>query len=337
MKFSTYLKERIGFVGINGIIFVVLLIILMVFRTKLIVILMLGVTWFLPLMSYMIIEYMKYKHYYQELEETFENLEIKYLLTQVIKEPSFAEGKIFFEILRKTNKSMHEQVNKYEGMQKEYKEYIESWIHEIKTPIAAVNLIIANNKDVTTQKIAQEIKQIECYTEQALYYARSNDVNKDYLIKPFTLRKVVMSVIQDHSTMLIQHRIMPEIGALEEVIYSDYKWVKFILNQIIGNSIKYAKTQSGTLKIYTHRLAQCVILTVEDEGIGINEKDVERVFDKGFTGENGRQFIKSTGIGLYLCKKLCNKLGLGLTLESEAGVGTKVKLIFPVSENSRVD
>lgn len=330
MTLSDYLKERMGFLLINIITCGVILSLMNLLKTSIVICIIFCLIWFAPLVSYMMLEFIKYKKYYHELEEVFENLDRKYLLAEVMEPPSFSEGKLFYDILKKSNKVMHEEINHYQFMQQDYKEYIESWIHEIKTPIAGINLMIENNKSPVTSKIELEMQQVEKYIEQALYYARSNDVSKDYMIKPFVLRKAVMTVIQSNSRLLIGNAIMPELGELDEIVYSDFKWITFILNQIIGNSIKYTNKQKGCIKINAKTQNHSVILIVQDDGIGINEKDLGRVFDKGFTGENGRRITKSTGIGLYLCKKLCDRLGIGLTIESVYKEGTTVKLIFPV-------
>ena len=129
----------------------------------------------------------------------------------------------------------------------------------------------------------------------------------------------------------IKKRVKISLGDLEKKVYSDSKWIEFILGQIISNSIKYMNKEHKELKIYCSEGSKYVILNIEDNGAGISEKDISRVFDKGFTGENGRKFGKSTGIGLYLCKKLCKKLGLDITLISEEGKFTRVSIIFPIN------
>ena len=124
-----------------------------------------------------------------------------------------------------------------------------------------------------------------------------------------------------------------ELKDLEQVVYSDSKWIEFILNQIIVNAIKYSKGNNDKIEIESQKQNNSVILSIKDYGVGINEKDISRVFEKGFTGDNGRKFGKSTGIGLYLCKTLCEKLGLGLYIDSKENYGTKVTIIFPTTEN----
>lgn len=215
-------------------------------------------------------------------------------------------------------------------MQLEYKEYIETWVHEIKTPIASTKLIIENNENPITDKINLEVKKVEGFIEQVLYYSRSNDVSKDYIIKAFKLRDAIMPAVKRNSRDFINKKIALNIENIDGIIFSDIKWVEFILNQIIVNAIKYSKVKGGIIKIYSVENKNNIVLNIEDNGVGIIDRDLNRVFEKGFTGENGRTFAKSTGIGLYLCKKLCGKLGLGINIESKDNVGTKVKIIFPI-------
>ena len=139
-----------------------------------------------------------------------------------------------------------------------------------------------------------------------------------------------MVAVKRNSRDFINKKISLNIENIDGIIFSDIKWIEFILNQIIGNAIKYCKVKGGIIKIYSIENKNNIVLNIEDNGIGIIDRDLNRVFEKGFTGENGRIFGKSTGIGLYLCKKLCGKLGLGINIESKANVGTNVKLIFPI-------
>ena len=158
-------------------------------------------------------------------------------------------------------------------------------------------------------------------------------MGKDYIIKKVELEPLVKKVIKRNQRDFISKRISLELKDLEQVVYSDSKWIEFILNQIIVNAIKYSKGNNDKIEIESQKQNNSVILSIKDYGVGINEKDVGRVFEKGFTGDNGRKFGKSTGIGLYLCKKLCEKLGLGLYIDSKENYGTKVTIIFPTTEN----
>lgn len=277
-----------------------------------------------------IIEYFKRKKFYDNLLKMLEELDEKYLITEIIKNPNFLEGKIFKNTLEQIDKSMLENVNKYKYMTEDYKEYIELWIHEIKIPISASKMVIENNKNAITKSIDEELDKVENYIEQALFYARSNTVEKDYYIRKVVLKEIVNESIKKNKSSLIQEKISIDIHDLEIEVNTDNKWIVFILNQIIQNSIKYRKKENSVIEIYANQGKENVILYIKDNGIGIKQGEITRVFEKGFTGTNGRlSNKKSTGIGLYLCKKLCNKLGIGIELNSVQNEGTEVKLVFP--------
>ena len=277
-----------------------------------------------------IIEYFKRKKFYDNLLKILEELDEKYLITEIIKTPNFLEGQIFKNSLEQIDKSMLENVNKYKYMTEDYKEYIELWIHEIKIPIATSKMVIENNKNAITKSIDEELDKVENYIEQALFYARSNTVEKDYYIRKVVLKEIVNESIKKNKSSLIQEKISIDIHDLEIEVNTDNKWIVFILNQIIQNSIKYRKKENSVIEIYANQGKENVILYIKDNGIGIKQGEITRVFEKGFTGTNGRlSNKKSTGIGLYLWKKLCNKLGIGIELNSVQNEGTEVKLVFP--------
>ena len=277
-----------------------------------------------------IIEYFKRKKFYDNLLKILEELDEKYLITEIIKTPNFLEGQILKNSLEQIDKSMLENVNKYKYMTEDYKEYIELWIHEIKIPIATSKMVIENNKNAITKSIDEELDKVENYIEQALFYARSNTVEKDYYIRKVVLKEIVNESIKKNKSSLIQEKISIDIHDLEIEVNTDNKWIVFILNQIIQNSIKYRKKENSVIEIYANQGKENVILYIKDNGIGIKQGEITRVFEKGFTGTNGRlSNKKSTGIGLYLCKKLCNKLGIGIELNSVQNEGTEVKLVFP--------
>ena len=330
MKFSYFIKDKILLIVMTLLAIISIEILLLVYQidfiprlyTAVILIIVLGIAF--------IIEYRKKKTFYQELKNNLRELNEKYLISEIIKTPDFYEGKILKEILQETGKSMLENVNYYKHIQEDYKEYIELWIHEIKIPIATSKMIIENNKTKWTKSIEEELDKVENYTEQALYYARSNAVEKDYIITKTNLKEIVNNAILKNKSTLLNSKVILELNDLEKEVYTDSKWATFILNQIIQNSIKYARDDNKKIELFAREKNDKVILYIKDNGIGIKKGEITRVFEKGFTGDNGRLMgKKSTGIGLYLCKKLCNRLGLGIELNSEKDKGTEVRLIFP--------
>lgn len=289
--------------------------------------------------------YYRKTNYYKKVNTILKELDKKYLLPVLIEEPSFCEGKILYEVLSITDKSMNEEVNKYIFSQEEYREYIDMWVHEIKTPIASSKLIIENNKDENTLSILEELEKIEAYIEQVLYYSKSNDIEKDYIVKELDLRKCISNVVKRNKKSIREKRIVIDLQDFENKVYCDNKWLEFMLNQIITNSIKYIgnidineklANESGKIKIYMKQNSNNIELFIEDNGIGIEEKDLRKVFGKGFTGTNGRKLKKSTGMGLYISKKLADKMYIGLDIYSTIHKGTTVKITFPQNNMTKI-
>lgn len=330
MKFKNFIKDKI--LSLILILFAVITvaILVMFYNISIYVKIYIIVT---PIIAYLIgliIEFYRRKDFYNFLNENMEQLEQKYLISEIIKEPNFVEGKLLKSIIQDTGKSMLENVNKYKYIQQDYKDYIELWIHEVKLPIATSKLVIENNKNEVTKNLEEELDKIENYVEQALYYARSSTVEKDYYINKCILKDIVNTAILKNKNNLILNKINIELENIDLQVYTDSKWCIFILNQIIQNSIKYKKEGNSILKINTKENKENIELNIEDNGIGINQEELEKVFEKGFTGTNGRMDgKKSTGMGLYLCKKLCDKLGLYIMIESKKDNYTRVKIIFP--------
>ncbi|WP_291627249.1 HAMP domain-containing sensor histidine kinase [Clostridium sp.] len=334
MKSIDFFKERVLFIFINIIVLVFSSVLLSALKVDLYAVIFIFVINLIGILLYHIYDYFNRKKYYDDLLMNLEALDKKYLISDVINEGSFLESKILYHIIKETTKSMKDDISSLKMNNKEYREYIELWVHEIKTPIASSKLIIENNKSELTKSIEEEITKVESYIEQALFYARSNTLEKDYIIKDIDLRSIVNKVIRRNSKVLIEKKIKIETLDLDKIVYTDSKWIEFILNQIISNSIKYMDSykSENKIKFYTRSIGENIVLYIEDTGIGMNEKDVFKAFEKGYTGENGRRFGKSTGIGLYLCKKLSNKLGLGINIESTIGKGTKVAIVFPINK-----
>lgn len=330
MKIKDYFYSKAPYIIINLIVYLLILVLMSIASMPPIIMFIIFLIWFSPLIIYMIMDFIAKKRFYDHITGIIDKIDKKYLLPEVVKRPSYYEGKIIYDVLSECNRNMHEHVNFYKNLQREYREYIETWVHEIKTPISSSRLIIENSESKEKNVLSDELRKIEEYINQALYYSRSTDVSNDYIVKEFEVKEAVKEVIRNNRRDFINKRISIDVEEVSGRVITDLKWVKFIINQIIINAIKYSKENSGSIKIYTTEGIENIILTIEDDGVGISKKDVNRVFDKGFTGTNGRKYGKSTGIGLYLCKKLCEKLGLGISLSSIEGKGTKVNIIFPI-------
>ncbi len=330
MKFRDFIKDKILLIVTVILALISIEILLLAYNIGIIAQIYIAIIIILVVSISIFVEYKNKQHFYNQLKTNMDELNEKYLISEIIKTPNFIEGKILKETIQDTGKSMLENVNYYKNIQEEYKEYIELWIHEVKIPIAASKMIIENNKNAITKSIDEELDKVENYIEQALFYARSNAVEKDYIINKTNLKEIVAGSILKNKTTLLNEKVALDLKDIEQEVYTDSKWATFIINQIIQNAIKYSKKENKKIEIYSKTKNDKVILYIKDNGIGIKRGEITRVFERGFTGENGRIIgQKSTGIGLYLCKKLCDKLGLGIELNSEKDIGTEVRIIFP--------
>ena len=331
MRFRQYLKDH--WILFLCLFFAMLLIscLLLIMRLSGEGILFINLLVWMFLLIAILIDFIRKKKFYDNVMHHLETLDKKYLLHELLEPPHFAEGDILCEVLYQCNKSMADEVSVYRNHSKEYREYIETWVHEIKTPIASASLVYENNKTPATQSMYEEILNIENFVEQSLYYARSSYVEKDYAIKSCNLKDMVATTLKQHSKQLIENKTAIEMKQLDVTVFTDSKWVQFILGQLILNATKYQSPKRPLrLTFAAEKEAQHVSLLIQDNGSGIAEQDIGRVFEQGFTGENGRNFAKSTGMGLFICKKLCGKLGLSISLDSVLGQGTTVTITFPV-------
>lgn len=329
MKFIDYLKERIFLIFVYCAVVTLITLILLAFRvyyTGIMMILFLLIVLGLFMFFY---RFYQKKKFYDNLYSILNNIDNKILTHEAIDESYFMEGKILLDILRETDKYKLEEINKYKFMQEEFQEFMELWVHEIKTPLAAINLITENNKNKITSSINEEAKKIDGFIEMILFYARGQMPEKDYIVKKCKLKDIVNKVIIGNKNSFLEKNIRLDMDNLDVFVRTDSKWMEFIINQIIVNSIKYVE-DNPVIKIYSFCDKESIDLIICDNGIGIKPKDLPRVFEKGFTGENGRCKYNSTGMGLYLVKKLCLALGNNVFIDSTEGEGTMVKIVFPI-------
>ena len=329
MNSRRYWKNRIPFLLTNLICMVALIVFLLVCGNSISVVLVSLEERAVVLLSGLFLTYWKRKQQMQKLLDMAGWLSERYLISEVMELPEQAEDQVYYQLLKMAGKSMLEQIGEVRRERLEYKEYIEQWIHEIKTPITAMKLLCENHRTDWTKELLLELEKTNRFTEQALYYARSEHTEKDYSVREMSLSQVVHQAIADNKYLLLQSGVRLEVEEMADTVYSDEKWVRFILNQLIANVVKYRSGQP-VLRFSTRRQQDQVILVVEDNGIGISPADLPRVFEKGFTGQNGRMVQQSTGIGLYLCKRLCDKLGIGIAAES-SGQGTAISLAFHIN------
>jgi len=290
-----------------------------------------GIIWGGLLVS-LLLEFHKRKRFYDDLMTSLETLRERYHIAEIVPEASFLEAHLLKDIMAQVGKSMNDALAMERRANREYREYIELWVHEIKTPIAALKLLSENKGDMA---VNEEVDKVEKYVEQALYYARAGAVEKDLIIKPTPLRALIGETLKRQARYLISRGISISLEGFDQpinqedvestaLVYADAKWLGFILQQLIDNAIKYQAH-----KIYFLYQEESRQLQIRDDGVGILAADLGRIFERGFTGENGRKFAKATGMGLYICQELCQKMGIVIGASSVYGEGTTISLTFP--------
>ncbi len=338
MKLSKYLLDKWLSITVLFVSYFIILGLLTVFKIPGELIIALTIIYCLNGLWMIFIEYMKKKKFYDMLISNTNALDQKYLVLETLERPDFYEGKLLYDALYEINKSMAERVNDYSENMNDFKEYIEMWIHEVKIPISSLVLMCHNRKakkelpqkkDGMDERYIRQIRRLDHYVEQVLYYVRSNYTENDYLIKEVRLDKLVGNVLIKNKDDLLESGIQIFVNTKKISVLTDGKWMEFILNQIINNSLKYKKEGiDSQITIEAEEKDSKIFLYVCDNGIGIPPKDIPNVFKKTFTGENGRKGAKSTGMGLYIAKKLCVKLGHCIEIESEENEYTRVNITF---------
>ena len=284
------------------------------------------------------IDYLRKQKFYNNLIQTVDKLDKKYLVLEMLNRPDFYEGKIFYQTLYEINKSMIENVKEYSLSISDFKEYVEMWIHEVKIPISSLILLNHNHQNSLDSKYVRQIRKLDNYIDQILYYVRSENAEKDYVIKELSLSDIIKNVALKNKDDLLENDVDLIVEVNDEKVLTDSKWLEFILNQVINNAIKYKRDNvKSYIKIKANENINSLKLFIEDNGIGIPKSDLVQVFDKCFTGENGRERSKSTGMGLYIAKKLCVKLGHKIEIESKVASFTRVIITFGKNDFYKLD
>ncbi len=329
MKLNAYLKDKIYAIVATFITLIIIYLILMAFKINVEIIIPVLVIFLICNLTILFIDYFRKKKFYSELLYHIEGLDKAYLVLETLENPEFYEGKLLYQVLYEINKSFLENVNKIDKSKKNFKEYVEMWIHEVKIPLASLILTINNHKNEINPKIKAQIKKLEDYIDQVLYYVRSENAEKDYLIKEISLGNIIKNIGLKNMDDLLDNNIEFIVEKTNDLVFSDSKWLEFIVGQIVNNSIKYKRNiKNSYIKISVRDEKTKVMLIIEDNGMGIKESDIKQVFDKSFTGENGRVRSKSTGMGLYIAKNMCERLGHTITIESSVNKYTRVYITF---------
>ncbi len=200
-------------------------------------------------------------------------------------------------------------------------DYYTVWVHQIKTPIASMRLTLQNEDTPLSRKLSSDLFHIEQYVEMVLAFLRLDSVSSDYVFKEHSLDKIVKQAVAKFAQEFIDRKIHLSNQTTEKTAITDDKWLSFVIEQVLSNALKY--TREGSIKIY---MQEPKTLCIEDTGIGIAPEDLPRIFEKGYTGYNGRKDKKASGIGLYLCKRICKNLGVDISVLSKLDKGTTVRI-----------
>lgn len=283
---------------------------------------------FLIFIGFLIIGYIRWKSTYKELKNA---LNVQEKIDTYLPEGEKLEEVLMREITDFKNKEKLEEVKIFKRDLDEINDYITKWVHEIKIPLSICELIADKMEDEglydTSKELRQEIERINFLINQVLYTSRASTYSQDFIVEEVNLGTLVKSIIKNNVNSFLSKKIEVEIGDLDFNIFTDSKWVCYVLEQIINNACKYVDV-CGKIEISAIENDESIILSIRDNGMGIPAKDIDRIFDRGFTGVNGRKTGKSTGMGLYICKKVADKLNINIKVSSQVSKFTEFRIIF---------
>lgn len=328
MNFLMFLEEKIFFLLFQFVFLLFVSFFLLCLNANFLLIFFLLLFYIGIVLCYLLLEYCKIVRKEKEIKQIINDLEEKYYIASVLPKPKERGNQGYYYALQKACKAMNDKISELEKEKVEYQEYVESFAHEIKTPISALSLVFDNKKD---DELKEEVGKIDNLVEQILYYARSDNTEKDYFVKEVKLEDAVHEVLLSYRNYILKQKITMAVKLQQQVVYTDEKWLHFILSQIIQNSIKYLDKKEKVIEIKTIEHENNLALSIIDNGCGIKKSDLPRIFEKGFTGTN-RKKEHSTGIGLYLVHKLVTRLGMKIEIESEEKKYTKVTILFPKTD-----
>lgn len=275
--------------------------------------------------GFTILDYRKMKDRYSSIMELIEDEKD---IDSYCIDDNFLEGKIINYIIDYKDKKLENETKECENQLKDMEEYISRWVHEIKLPLSAMKIILDRDSDDMISSIENELEKMNFLVNSVMYGSRATASAEDIFIKEENLKDIVRTAVKSNSFFLIKNNISPKLGDLDFKVYTDKKWIIYVLGQLINNSIKYSK-ENGVIEFSAEDKGESIELKIRDNGIGINEEDLERVFNKGFTGSNGRNSVyKSTGMGLYFSKKIIDKLNHSIKVESVKDKYTLFRIRF---------
>jgi len=331
MTIFKYLKDRAGAVVFFGLLFIVLDLILISstdLNKSLLDIFYLNLLLVFISLIFLAIDYIKWKNAYWKLKKAVEKKES---IDGLAPDGSKLEQKLLREIIKVKNEEILKETEALKSNLEEINDYITKWVHEIKIPLSVCELMAEKmeyeGRDDLAGELRKETDRINFLVNQVLHMSKAASYPQDYVVEEIDLSSLVKSVIRNNMNAFIAKKIELEIGDLNFNIYTDSKWAYYVIEQIINNACKYVDA-NGKIAVKASETAESVILSIWDNGMGIPQKDIDRIFDRGFTGENGRKTVKSTGMGLYICKKAADMLNFRIEVSSQVSQYTEFKIIF---------
>lgn len=291
----------------------------------------------LLLALYLGVDYLKRRSLYRLLKKTEESKDPQYLFN--IKRKYSYEDELYSRSINSIYSQAEEKIRAYERREKLYRDFNNIWIHQMKTPISVINLLIDNGikSSGDLMSLREEVARLENGLDLALYNLRLQDFRLDFRIERVDLLQIIRKVINNNKNSFIVNSIYPKVTIEEELIVkTDGKWMEFIINQIVQNSIRYTKVKDSRKReilVSQSSEGQKLVLSFYDNGVGIDSRDLANVFKAFFTGGNGRLYSESTGMGLYLTKEVLDNLGHSISIESEKDLYTRVNIVFPEEKN----
>lgn len=286
--------------------------------------------WFVFLVVYLSIIYVRRRLFYKRLTSPMRSIDTS--LEELDKAPVSVA---LDQLLKRQYRLYEAEIQESEGRQADHLLFMDRWVHQMKTPLSVIDLTAQSLDEPDSSSIREETERMKTGLETVLYMARLRTITEDFHIKPVVLSELIHDVNQENKRFYIRNQVYPHLTeeSANIKVESDEKWLFFMLTQIIQNAVKYSAGKSDQIQIKLYERKGEAILQVKDYGVGIPVEDRKRVFNKFYTGENGRNFRESTGMGLYLVKEVAAELGHKIELLSDVGVGSTFRIVFTPSQN----
>lgn len=274
--------------------------------------------------AFLVYRYFTHRIFYRRLEEPHASL------NEFLEAGSGGPLAVkLHQLLKSQYRQFQNEKQLYQLKLKNHIQFINQWVHQMKTPLSVIHLMIQDEDEPCFTSIGDELDRMKKGLEMVLYTARLDEFEHDFYAEKLPLEKVVRSAVSNQKRLFIRNRVFPAFEMEESLmVASDEKWLSFVITQLITNAVRYTPEANRRMILRGYQRNSTVVLEVEDEGVGIPASDLPRIFDPYFTGENGRNFQESTGMGLYLVKQICEKLGHQIEIESTVNKGTTVRIIF---------